>query len=92
MKLNIGHHKVSNTFHFPLSNVTNEIVDTSTLVGQPGNEQNPFILESVIQQTAPSLEHLVISHTNTDMVTHSAGQAHESVPQDDSTSFKSKDA
>ena len=42
-------------------------MDRSTLVVQPSNDQNPFILEPVIQHIAPSLEHLVTSDTNTEM-------------------------
>jgi len=35
----------STSFHFPLSNVTDEILDTSSLVGWEGSD--PFILELV---------------------------------------------
>jgi len=43
--------QISLFFHFTLSNVTNEIVNTSTLVRNNGLEHIPLILEPEIQQT-----------------------------------------
>lgn len=43
--------KASSSFHFALSNATNEIVDTFTLVWNNGLGHIPLILELEIQQT-----------------------------------------
>jgi len=43
--------KSSTSFYIPLSNVTDSIMDTSVLIGHNGDEQHPFILELVDQQT-----------------------------------------
>lgn len=51
----------NNSFHFSLSNVTNEIVDITTLVGQHNNEQPPFILELIIQQPTAIVDNIVYS-------------------------------
>ena len=53
--------KVSNAFRFALFNVRDEIVDTTTLVGQHNNEQPSFILDLITQQ-------LVAPHSTTQQV------------------------
>jgi len=63
--------KESTSFRLALSNVTNEIVDSSGLVEQNSKDQNPFILKQVIQQPSASVENIVTQGLNTEMVTHS---------------------
>jgi len=48
--------KDSTSFRLALSNVTNEIVDSSGLVEQNSNDQKPFILKQVIQQPSVHVE------------------------------------
>lgn len=63
--------KDNTSFRLALSNVTNEIVDSSGLAEQNSNDQNSFVLKQVIQKPSAPVENIVTEELNTEVVTHS---------------------
>jgi len=57
--------KANTPFHSSLSNVTDEIVDITTLFGQHNNKKPPLILELIIQQPAAVVDNIVTQRMNT---------------------------